>query len=167
MKIDQTLSSFIFIINFAVSLSQSVWFSNCDKEEYVFTPLTYFRSKWYSATGTFRYDSGSSCRYYAIAPPGYFIKASCNIQLDTPKNTTDCPSQRFYVSREGDKELRDSEFFCGTKTFIRESIGREMTLAYTSNFGLSGKFECSLQAVLVSQTNCDCGWNVNVSCDEL
>lgn len=156
-------ASLIFMLNLAVALSQSGWFSTCDKEEYVFTPVSHFRSKWYSTEATYRYESGSSCRYHAIAPPGYFIRATCTIVLDTPAGSTGCPSQRFYVSRDGDKQLRDGEFWCGTASFTRDSIANEMTLAYTSNLNLAGRFECSLQAILITQSNCDCGWNVNVS----
>lgn len=166
MKIDLTLSSLVFALNFAVGFSQSSWFSNCDKVEYVFTLVTHFRSKWYSPTGTLKYDSGSSCRFHAIAPAGYILKATCTIELETPKDSVNCPSQRFYVSREGDKALRDSQFWCGTSTFTVESIGSEMTLGYTSQYGLAGKFECSVHAVLVTEANCDCGWSVNVSCNK-
>lgn len=156
------LSLVVFVVNLAVALSQSGWFTTCDNEEFVFTPLSYFRSKWYSTAATYRYESGSSCRVQAIAPPGYFIRATCNVYLDTPVGSTGCPSQRFYVSRDGDKQLRDAEFWCGTAAFTRDSIDSQMTLAYTSNLGLSGRFECSLQAIQITQANCDCGWSVNV-----
>lgn len=156
---------FILLLFFAINLSTvfAQWFADCDKQEYVFTPLSYFRSKWYSAAATYRYDTMSSCRYHAIAPPGHFIRATCTIQLDIAVGTTNCASQRLYISRDGDKELRDAEFFCGTTTITRESIDNYMTLAYTSNYNLSGRFECSVHAVQITQANCDCGWNVAVS----
>lgn len=143
------------------------WFTDCDMVGYVFTPLSYFRSKWYSATATYRYDTMSSCRYHAIAPAGYFIRATCTIQLDIQAGTTNCYSQRLYISRDGDKELRDAEFFCGTTTVTRDSIDNYMTLAYTSNFNLTGRFECSLQAIQITQANCDCGWNAAVRIFEI
>lgn len=153
---------FIFIVlNFP--LASYAWFESCDNVEYVFTPITYFRSKWYSSVGTYRYESGTSCKLQAIAPPGYNIKATCNLVIDNP--LANCGSQRFYISRDGDSQLRDAEYWCGTWTALtRTSIGNEMTLAYTSNTGAAGKFECTLQAVAITEATCDCGWSATVSC---
>jgi hypothetical protein len=160
-KVSGKFSFAIFVLNFAIVLSQD-WFTSCDKEEFVFTPVSYFRSKWYAPFGTYRYETGSSCRYHAIAPPGYIIRATCDIQLDTLGTT--CLSQRLYISRDGDKQLRDAEYFCGTQNFItRNSIGSEMTLAYTSQLNLTGRFECRLQAIQVTSAFCECGWNFSVS----
>jgi len=150
----------LLFVNFAFVESQSAWFDECNVTDYVLT-ATHFRSKWYSTAGTYRYDPGSSCLYQAIAPPGHYIKATCNLWLDEVASLPDCGSQTFYVSQEGDRDFMDGEYFCGTKVFTRESIGSELSLAYTSNFGAAGRFECSISAVAITAANCDCGWNRN------
>ncbi|KAM7343857.1 venom serine protease [Cochliomyia hominivorax] len=80
---------------------------------------------------------------------------NCTINLD--KGANGCSTEYFYFARDGDRLLRDSEQFCGTGTFIRQTIFRSAVLAYVSN-GSYGKFRCQLYA---QPQPCDCGWSVN------
>lgn len=106
-----------------------------------------------------KYPSGSSCKYTIAAPVGYTILSECTLTMDQSQN---CASQGFYISRDGDKNLRASELRC-SGFYSRYSIGNEMVLGYISNAGGAGLFICTIQAVAKTSTNCDCGWNVNVS----
>lgn len=136
------------------------WFENCNK---TYTIQPSIEQNIYSKLYPFwRYTEGSSCFYKLQTLPGYTIEARCWLELDdTPVG--DCTSQRFFVSRDSDRKLRDAEHFCGIKNITRQSIGNEMTLAYTSKIGGAGKFLCTLKPILTTQENCDCGWSQNVS----
>ena len=107
-----------------------------------------------------RYASGSSCKYNIAAPVGYMIQSECTLTMDQPQ--ANCVSQGFYISRDGDKSLRGSELRC-SGFYSRLSIGNEMVLGYVSNSGGAGYFTCTVKSVPITQSNCDCGWNVNVS----
>lgn len=108
-----------------------------------------------------RYLPGSSCKWYLTAPVGYTIDLRCWYDLDQP--LTDCQSQRLYLSREGDKNLANSEYFCGYSNITRVSVGNEISVGYTSNSGGSGWIYCEARAVQTTQGNCQCGWNRAVS----
>ncbi|TMW46896.1 hypothetical protein DOY81_008023, partial [Sarcophaga bullata] len=101
------------------------------------------------------YPAGSSCRYKFTAPLDYDITLNCTINLD--KTTNACSTEFFYVARDGDSQLRDSEQFCGSGTFKRKSLFRTVVLAYVSG-GSFGSFRCELN---VQQHPCDCGCSVN------
>ena len=112
--------------------------------------------------GNSNYDAGSSCLYQLSTKPGYFLQAECKIDIP---GINPCTKQQLLISRDGDRQLRDAKPYCGQQKFTQRSIGTEMTIAYKSNPGYTGKFTCKVYAVLLDQTNCDCGWNVKVSED--
>lgn len=134
------------------------WFESCDyKYSVQATGVLYVKSPNYPN----RYVSGSSCKWYLSAPTGYTIDLKCWYNVDQP--LTDCQSQRLYVSREGDKDLKNAEYFCGYSNITRASVGNEISVGYTSNTGGSGWTYCEARAVLTTQANCQCGWNRAVS----
>lgn len=118
---------------------------------------TYVSSPYY---GYYNYAAGSSCLYQLSTYPGYVLEADCTIDIP---GIQPCTNQQLLISRDGDRKLRDAKVYCGQQTFKQRSIGTEMTIAYKSNPTFTGKFSCKVYAVQLAQTNCDCGWNVNVS----
>ncbi|CAO1317778.1 unnamed protein product [Diamesa hyperborea] len=116
---------------------------------------TYVSSPYY---GYYNYAAGSSCLHQLSTYPGYILEADCTITIP---GAQPCTNQQLLISRDGDRQLRDANVYCGTQTFKQRSIGTEMTIAYKSKPGFTGKFSCKVYAVQLTQTNCDCGWNVN------
>ena len=106
----------------------------------------------------------SSCKYNIVSPVGSTIRVDCTVDIAQP--LPNCLSQAFFLSRDGDKDLRGSEVVCGVRrTVSRVSIGNEVTLGYTATSDATGNrfITCTVRTVATTQTNCDCGWNVNVS----
>ncbi|CAD7089370.1 unnamed protein product [Hermetia illucens] len=102
-----------------------------------------------------RYPSGSSCRYVITAPIDQEINVQCSIALD--KGANSCGTEYFYVSTEGDTDLTDSEYFCGSGYVQRKSLFRTVTIAYTSSStSAGGSFSCLVQS---NPQPCDCGWS--------
>ncbi|XP_069963920.1 venom serine protease isoform X1 [Bactrocera oleae] len=129
-------------------------FEGCDST-FNINPGTiyYVQSPYYPNT----YPTGTSCRYQIIAPADYTVEANCTIEL--PSSDGQCTTENFYVSTEGDPQLRDSEQFCGQGTFTRVSSFRKLTLAYVSyNRGNGGRFLCSL---IAQPQQCECGWSMS------
>lgn len=147
----------LIILLTCFSFSQA-WFENCNYNYSVQTTSALVLT---SPNYPSRYTSGSSCKFYLTAPTGYSINLQCNYNLDTP--VVDCGSQRLYVSRDGDRNLAYSEYYCGSSSFTRNSVGVEISFGYTSNPGGAGSFYCQASAVLTTQTNCQCGWSKSVS----
>lgn len=134
------------------------WFSNCSYQYTIpTTSTTYFTSNNYPD----RYNSGDSCKWYLTAPVGYTIQLTCQYNLDTP--LPNCQSQTLYISRDGDKDLKYAETYCGYSSAVRTSVGNEISFGYTSNQGGSGWIYCAATTVLTTQTNCQCGWSKTVS----
>lgn len=135
----------------------SAWFETCSNSLNVpIASSVYVTSPGYPSS----YTSGSSCKWYLQAPTGYTIQLQCTYNLQTP--LSDCQSQRFYVSRDGDKDLNYAEYFCGYSTLTKVSVGNEITLGYTSNTGGNGWLYCEAKAILTTQSNCQCGWSKTV-----
>lgn len=133
------------------------WFQNCNYNYTIpTTSTTYLTSNNYPN----RYNPGDSCKWYLTAPVGYTIQLNCTYNLDTP--LSNCQSQKLYVSRDGDRELAYSEYFCGNSNFVRVSVGNEITLGYTSNTGGSGWVYCEAKTILTTSSNCQCGWSKTV-----
>lgn len=133
------------------------WFESCNYSYDIDASSVYLLK---SGNYPNRYESGSSCKWYLSAPTGYFIELKCTYNLDD--TSYDCASQRFYVSRDGDKELNYSEFFCGTSSITRYSVGNEISLGYTSSYNKNGIFYCEAKAIKTTQNNCQCGWSKTV-----
>lgn len=64
------------------------------------------------------------------------------------------------ISRSGDLNTRDEFIYCGRGSFLLNSIGNEVVLALRSTKALAGSFQCVLKSVKLTNSNCDCGWNV-------
>jgi len=144
----------LIILIACISYSQA-WFETCN-QNYTVTASTMalINSPAYPS----RYAPGTSCKIYIVAPTGYTVNLQCSYTLDAP--LSDCQSQRLYISRDGDRYLSYAEYFCGgPATLNRVSVGVEMSLGYTSNYGAAGMFTCQATAVKTDQNNCQCGWN--------
>ena len=137
---------------FTITLSSAAaLFEGCDNAYTVKPGKSILQSPYYPNS----YPAGTSCRYKFTAPLDYDITMNCTVNLDKAPNA--CSTEFFYVARDGDLELRDSEQFCGSGTFVRKSLFRSATLAYVSK-GSFGSFRCELN---VQPQPCDCGWSVN------
>jgi hypothetical protein len=64
------------------------------------------------------------------------------------------------VSRSGDKQFRDGDFFCGRGSLNQRSIGNEIVLGFLTNGAVPTNYECTVTSIIPSKLNCDCGWNV-------
>lgn len=155
LKVYQILIGLCLFVNVAFG-----WFESCDKV-YVLTAASPTLQINSPNSPSYRYNEGSSCKYYVSAPVGNTIELNCSINLDTP--IVNCGSQKFYISRDGDSKLGYSEIKCGNENFVRTSVGNEVAFGYTSNTGGSGYFSCKLKMIPRTSTNCDCGWGKNVS----
>ena len=134
------------------------WFESCDqKRNLSTTEVLELESPHYPEF----YASGTSCKWYLQAPTGYTIEFKCS--FDLIESGYDCASQRLYVSRDGDKELKYAEFFCGESSFTKISVGNELSFGYTSNTDGDGRFVCEAKVVKTTQDNCQCGWSKSVS----
>ncbi|CRK95821.1 CLUMA_CG009273, isoform A [Clunio marinus] len=102
--------------------------------------------------------AGSNCRYIVKSPVNTAVEASCT--FNTAGSQPYCTLQRFLISRSGDLETRDASYVCGKGSTIQKSIGNEIVVAFTSNVLGSGSFQCKFKSITPSDSNCDCGWNV-------
>lgn len=149
----------LIILLTCISFSHA-WFETCNYNYSVQTSSPLVLT---SPNYRYRYNPGSSCLFYLTAPTLYTIELKCEYNLDTSDN---CDSQRLYVSRDGDRQLSYSEYYCGSSSFTRNSVGVELSFGYTSNIGGAGSFYCEARAVLTTQNNCQCGWSKSVSSRE-
>lgn len=142
----------LLLVIVAVSAStEAALFDGCDNAYTINPGKSIVQSPYYPNS----YPAGTSCRYKFTAPLDYDITVNCTINLDKGANA--CSTENFYLARDGDVLLRDSEQFCGSGTFIRKSLFRTVVLAYVSG-GSYGSFRCELN---VQPQPCDCGWSVN------
>lgn len=122
-------------------------FALCDRQAYI-------TSVGGSITVNHPATSGS-CRYKIFAPADTFIQATCSI-------TSSCGSQVFYVSRNGELDLRDNTTWCGTGSVpIQKATANEIVVALDARGTLTSKFSCQFSSVKLDNTNCDCGWSVS------
>lgn len=157
-KMQIKLSLFLLQIYFALAYA---WFETCDYQYSIpTTSTTYLVSNNYPNT----YPTGSSCKWYLLAPVGYTISLNCTYSVTAVGS--DCQSQRLYMSRDGDKDLAYANYYCGSSSFKVSSVGNEISVGYTSNAGGNGWIYCEARPVLTTQDNCQCGWNKVVSIDK-
>ena len=159
LKVYQILIGLCLFVNVALA-----WFETCDNA-YVLSSTSSLLQIDSPNYPRYKYNEGSSCKYYISALVGNTIELNCSINLDTP--LVNCGSQKFYVSRDGDKNLGYSEIKCGIESFVRTSVGNEIAFGYTSNTGGSGYFSCKVKMIPRTAANCDCGWGKNVSTDNI
>lgn len=148
---------FSFLIIQTCLVFAQAWFESCDNNHSVSATSTLIVT--HSNYPTL-YQPGSSCKWYLSAPTGYTIELSCTFNVYT--YSSNCPSQRVYVSRDGDRDLNYSEYYCGYSNFTRTSVGNEITFGYTSNTDGNGWLYCEAKAILTTQANCQCGWSKSV-----
>lgn len=148
------------IVIVAMIYSCSALFENCDKSYILETDATFT----ISYGNTLKTRNASSCRYTITAPANYIIESNCLVQLDQSESYK-CPYKRLFISVDGFKDLRGSDYFCsrnGTiRTIRRRSIMSQIVIAYVAQFhDGTEKFTCSFRRISV---RCDCGWMRRVS----
>lgn len=97
-----------------------------------------------------------SATYKVLSPVDSFIQITCSVTLQD----TTCNNQWFSVSRSGDKDLKDRRNYCSSGTVNSQSIGNEIVVSFGSRWANSGSFKCTFSAIVPTNANCDCGWNV-------
>ncbi|KAH8285257.1 hypothetical protein KR054_006807 [Drosophila jambulina] len=128
----------------------AAYFEGCDNTYNLQPGTTYVESPYYPRN----YPGGTSCRYKFTAPLDYNIQVQCTIGL--PSNNGACTTDNFWLDSEGDLLMRGAENFCGSGSFSRESLFRELVFAYISTGTQGGSFRCVLTTV---KQNCNCGWS--------
>lgn len=109
----------------------------------------------------FKYNAGSSCRYTLSAPVGYEVQLSCLHCLEL-SFFGQCGTERMLVTSDNDPTLAGANTKCGIGFFTQRSLFTDMVFSYISKSTfIGGLFSCAATAVL--QSDCDCGWNKNVS----
>lgn len=88
------------------------------------------------------------------------FKFSFFLFKDFFKTQPSCATQKFRISRSGDKETRDANSLCGRGSTLQRSIGNEMTLTLTSSKLQATSFYCTFKSIAPTNANCECGWNV-------
>lgn len=150
-------SKFLVILLQIYLVVVDAWFETCDYQYSIpTTSTTYLVSENYPQN----YPTGSSCKWYLLAPVGYTISLNCTYSITAVGG--DCQSQRLYMSRDGDKDLNYANYYCGSSSFKLSSVGNEISVGYTSNAGGNGYIYCEARPVLTTQNNCQCGWNKGV-----
>lgn len=125
------------------------------------------------------YPSGTSCRWYAVSPPGTQVFLSCeNIDLpqvnlkQIPKTTWNflvlkrnpCGMDRVAVSRTGDFRLTDASLHCGRGGFAAVSANNRMIIALQSHpESQPGSLLCNIGVQKIPEPIpdpgiCECGW---------
>jgi hypothetical protein len=102
--------------------------------------------------------SRGTCRYQILAPIDTFIQAVCTLTLTT---NLACSNRQFLISGSGEKDFKDGITYCASGTINKQSIGNEMVVAYRASSQNAGSFNCKFTAVSPTNSNCDCGWNIN------
>lgn len=101
-------------------------------------------------------QSTGACLYQIVAPVDSFIQTSCELTLNAQMS---CNNRVFYISRSGERDLRDYAAYCNSANVTSQSIGNEFVVAFQTNMQNSGSFKCTFTAVALTNSNCDCGWN--------
>jgi hypothetical protein len=162
------LYKIILIFIAAQTTIVSAYYEECDKvENLTATSNLIFESPNYKTYNVnARYPTGSSCRIHYIAPIGYKVRAQGYISLERIPSVANCAtqSQRFTVSRDGDKNFADGEIYCGTAPVDSISIGSDLVLSYTSEpDGKAGRFRIKVTTIKITNETCRCGWGRFVS----
>ncbi|XP_016943026.3 venom serine protease [Drosophila suzukii] len=126
------------------------YFEGCDNTYTLSPGTTYLESPYYPSN----YPGGTSCRYKFTAPLDYYIQVQCTVAL--PSSNGQCTTDNFWLDPEGDLQMRGAENFCGSGTFSRDSLFREVVFAYISTGTQGGNFKCTLTT---TKQNCNCGWS--------
>ncbi|CRK89320.1 CLUMA_CG003079, isoform A [Clunio marinus] len=136
--------------------SSTALFESCDKTFELETD----ENVTISSFDTLNLFNASSCRYTVSAPVNYIIDVTCVIQIDQSESHK-CPLKRFFLSLDGHKDLRNSDYFCNRygarRKFRRRSVLNRLTMAYVTQVDVTNdRYICSVRRVL---SPCDCGWS--------
>ncbi|GLV36463.1 uncharacterized protein CBL_08040 [Carabus blaptoides fortunei] len=104
------------------------------------------------------YRPGKICRWVAIAPEGYKINVTC--QIDMPQ-TPRCNQDRLLISLTGDLQLQNANSHCGYGNLTLQTEYNNITIGLLSAYYTpGGRFLCSLNTIKVTPPipSCDCGW---------
>ncbi|XP_026497611.2 venom serine protease 34-like [Vanessa tameamea] len=128
---------------------------NCDFTTNVALGTTYYV---YSPNYPQLYEPGVRCRWQAQCPAGYNCRLDCT-DIDLPL-TSSCSMDRLLISKTGDPQLTNAEFYCGRRTVSVVSSGQRISVGLvTSSSSTKGKFMCELRAQpITTQPTCSCGY---------
>ncbi|XP_026497609.2 venom serine protease 34-like [Vanessa tameamea] len=129
--------------------------ANCDFSTNVAVGTTYYV---YSPNYPQFYQPGIQCRWQAQCPAGYNCRLDCN-DVDMPQ-TPSCSMDRLLISKSGDPQLTNAEFYCGRGTVSAVSTGQRISVGLiTSTRTTGGRFMCELRAQpITTQPTCSCGY---------
>ncbi|XP_046973543.1 venom serine protease 34-like isoform X1 [Vanessa cardui] len=129
--------------------------ANCDFSTNVAVGITYYV---YSPNYPQYYRPGVQCRWQAQCPAGYNCRLDCT-DVDLPQ-TTSCSMDRLLISKSGDPQLTQAEFYCGRGTVSAVSTGQRISVGLiTSTSSTRGKFMCELRAQpITTPPTCSCGY---------
>ncbi|CAK1543363.1 unnamed protein product [Leptosia nina] len=102
-----------------------------------------------------RYSScGVECSWSATCPPGYNCRLDCVI--DTP-SVSGCTRSQVWISKSGDPNLRDGQWYCGKGTLTAVSEKQNIYISLVSPVR-EGQFSCNLIAQPATNiSSCTCG----------
>ncbi|CAG9792780.1 unnamed protein product [Diatraea saccharalis] len=141
---------FLLILDYALSQD-----ANCNFFQTVVVGVTYdLKSPNYPNS----YGRGVQCRWVADCPVGYNCRLDCT-EVNMPQ-TSSCSQDRLLVSRSGDLQLNNADYYCGQGQFSSVSSGTRLSIGLiTALNSPGGRFRCSLYAQR-QQTGgtCSCGY---------
>ncbi|CAH0403062.1 unnamed protein product [Chilo suppressalis] len=144
------LSLLLLIVDFVYSQD-----ANCDFYQSVAVGVTYTVK---SPNYPYSYGRGQQCRWIADCPVGYNCRLQCT-EVNMPQSTS-CSMDRLLVSRSGDLQLNNADYYCGQGQFTSLSIGTRISMGLVvSQSSTGGRFSCTLQAVKQQTSGtCSCGY---------
>lgn len=104
------------------------------------------------------YTAGTSSRYTVVAPGEYNVQAVCTIKMQGPVSVVlvfilskifviawlvafsvnlkfpACYYERFYVGEDGDPDINNADFYCGSTTVSYKSTGSTIMLGEDRHF---------------------------------
>jgi hypothetical protein len=153
----------LFVINISIAmevkllsiLSIFLFYLSFVKSQYASCDISRFITQVGGSLTVSHPSSAGSCRYKVFAPADTFIQATCSL-------SSSCGTHVFYMSRNGETDLRDNSSYCGTGSVpVVKSVGNEIVVALDTKGTFSASFSCQFLSVALSNTNCDCGWSVS------
>ena len=138
---------FVFVVLLLLQSCVKAQYANCDKSSFINAV---------GASTTISHASSiGSCRYKIFAPADSIVQATCTI-------TSTCGTHIFYMSRNGEVDLRDGLSYCGSGSVpVMKSVGNEIVVAIDTKGTFSASFSCQFSSIRIDDTNCDCGWSVD------
>ncbi|XP_041976362.1 venom serine protease-like [Aricia agestis] len=149
MFLVNTLFSFLL---FAYAHCQD---ANCNFQQTITTTSQTFYA--YSPNYPYNYVGGVQCRWIFDCPVGFNCKADCTISLPS---SSSCLLDRVLISKNGDSQLTNADYYCGSGSVTAVSTGQRLTIGLiTSQSSPGGRFICTVTAqAAANNSTCSCGY---------